>query len=190
MNQIGTLQRPGETRWSSHLNSVTSLLKMYNATSIVLENLKNTASNYSQRGEAHNAYNRLSSFEFIFILHIMKEVLGITDNLCQALQLRSQDILNAKSLVLTMKDLIQKLRDDGWNELLKNVKSFYETWELDFPYMNAQYVVGRSRNKKEDVTVEHHYRVDIFFATIDTQLQELKSRLTKMLSSFSLLLQL
>ncbi|TYI43289.1 hypothetical protein ES332_A01G158100v1 [Gossypium tomentosum] len=42
MNQIGTLQRPGETRWSSHLNSVTSLLKMYNATSTVLENLKNT----------------------------------------------------------------------------------------------------------------------------------------------------
>ncbi|XP_040931862.1 uncharacterized protein [Gossypium hirsutum] len=163
MNQIGTLQRPGETRWSSHLNSVTSLLKMYNATSIILENLRNTASNYSQRGDAHNAYNRLRSFEFIFILHVMKEVLGITDNLCQALQRRSQDILNTISLVLTTKDLIQKLRDDGWNELLKNVISFCETSELDFPNMNAQYIVGRSRNKKEDVTVEHHYRVDIFF---------------------------
>ncbi|TYI13908.1 hypothetical protein ES332_A08G090900v1 [Gossypium tomentosum] len=168
MNQIGTLQRPGETRWSSHLNSVTSLLKMYSATSIILENLKNTASNYSQRGDAHNAYNRLRSFEFIFILHVMKEVLGITDNLCQALQRRSQDILNTISLVLTTKDLIQKLRDDGWNELLKNVISFCETSELDFPNMNAQYIVGRSRNKKEDVTVEHHYR-----------LQELKSRFNK-----------
>ncbi|KAH1096127.1 hypothetical protein J1N35_013048 [Gossypium stocksii] len=119
MNQIDTLQHPGETRWSSQLNSVTSLLKMYNATSTVLENLKNTASNYSQRGDAHNAYSRLRSFEFIFILHMMKEVLGITNNLCQALQRRSQDILNAMSLVLTTKDLIQKLRDDGWNELLK-----------------------------------------------------------------------
>ncbi|KAH1056689.1 hypothetical protein J1N35_034754, partial [Gossypium stocksii] len=128
------------------------------------------------RGDAHNAYNRLRSFEFIFILHIMKEVLGITDNFCQALQRHSQDILNAMSLVLTTKDLIQKLRDDGWNELLKNVISFCETWELDFLDMNAQYVVGHSHNKKEDVTVEHHYRVDIFFATIDTQLQVLKSR--------------
>ncbi|TYH18742.1 hypothetical protein ES288_A05G297400v1 [Gossypium darwinii] len=164
MNQIGTLQRPGETRWSSYLNSVTSLLKMYNATSTILENLKNTASNYSQRGDAHNAYNRLRYFEFIFILHVMKEVLGITDNLCQALQRRSQDILNAMSLVLTTKDLIQKLRDDGWNELLKNVISFCETSD---------------RNEKEDVTVEHHHRVDIFFATIDTQLQELKSRFNK-----------
>ncbi|XP_016690789.1 uncharacterized protein [Gossypium hirsutum] len=80
MNQIGTLQHPCETRWGSDLSSVTSLLKMYNATSTVFEN------------------------------------------------------------------------------------------------MNAQYIVGRSRNKKEDVIVEHYYRVDIFFATIDTQLQELKSR--------------
>nr|KJB80131.1 hypothetical protein B456_013G082100 [Gossypium raimondii] len=138
INQIGTLQRPGETRWSSHLNSVTSLLKMYNATSTIVENLKNITSNYSQRGDAHNAYNKLRSFEFIFILHMMKEVLG--------------------------------LKDDGWNELLKNVISFCETWELDFPDMNAQYIVGRSHNKKEDVTVEHHYRVDILFAKINTQL--------------------
>ncbi|KAG4110841.1 hypothetical protein ERO13_D13G071650v2 [Gossypium hirsutum] len=151
-NQIGTLQRP-----------VTSLLKMYNATSTILENLKNITSNYSQRGDAHNAYNKLRSFEFIFILHMMKEVLGVTDNLCQALQRRSQDILNALSLVFTTKYLIQKLKDDGWNELLKNVISFCETWELDFPDMNAQYIVGRSHNKKEDVTVEHHYRVDILF---------------------------
>ncbi|TYI46098.1 hypothetical protein E1A91_D13G082700v1 [Gossypium mustelinum] len=158
-NQIGTLQRP-----------VTSLLKMYNATSTILENLKNITSNYSQRGDAHNAYNKLRSFEFIFILHMMKEVLGVTDNLCQALQRRSQDILNALSLVFTTKYLIQKLKDDGWNELLKNVISFCETWELDFPDMNAQYIVGRSHNKKEDVTVEHHYRVDILFAKIDTQL--------------------
>nr|KJB73124.1 hypothetical protein B456_011G216300 [Gossypium raimondii] len=79
---------------------------------------------------------------------LQSPVLGITDNLCQALQHRSQDILNAISLVLTTKDLIQKLKDDGWNELLKNVISF----------------------------LEHHYRVDIFFDTIDAQLQELKSR--------------
>ncbi|TYG50749.1 hypothetical protein ES288_D10G201100v1 [Gossypium darwinii] len=176
MNQIGTLQRPGETRWSSHLNLVTSLLKMYNATSTILENLKNTASSYSQRGGVHKTYNRLRYFEFIFILHIMKEVLGITDNRCQALQRPSQDILNAMSLVLTTKGLIQNLKDDGWNELLKNVIYFCETWELDFPDMNVQYIVGCSYIKKEDVTVEHHYQVDIFFATIDTQLQELKSR--------------
>ncbi|KAK8284279.1 hypothetical protein V6Z11_D08G145800 [Gossypium hirsutum] len=31
-------------------------------------------------------------------------------------------------------------------------------------------------HNKKDVIVEHHYQVDIFFSTIDTQLQKLKSR--------------
>nr|KJB66748.1 hypothetical protein B456_010G155800 [Gossypium raimondii] len=62
-------------------------------------------------------------------------------------------------------EITHLLRDDGCDELLKNMISFCETWELEFLDMNAQYIVGRSRNKKEDVIKEHHYR-----------LQELKSR--------------
>nr|GFB33948.1 zinc finger MYM-type protein 1-like [Tanacetum cinerariifolium] len=34
----------------------------------------------------------------------------------------------------------------------------------------------QSRRKKHDVTVEHHYRVDVFIVAIDNQLQELNDR--------------
>jgi len=50
--------------------------------------------------------------------------MGITDALCQALQQKSQDILNAMHLVTTTKILIQKLRDDGWETLLEEVTLF------------------------------------------------------------------
>ena len=36
--------------------------------------------------------------------------------------------------------------------------------------------VGRSRRKTKSITVEHHYRVDIFTAIVDQQLQELNNR--------------
>ncbi|GAV88431.1 LOW QUALITY PROTEIN: Dimer_Tnp_hAT domain-containing protein, partial [Cephalotus follicularis] len=36
--------------------------------------------------------------------------------------------------------------------------------------------MGRGRKKKDDVTMDHHYRIDIFVAAIDSQLQELNSR--------------
>jgi hypothetical protein len=36
--------------------------------------------------------------------------------------------------------------------------------------------VGRSHRKTKSITVEHHYRVDIFTAIIDQQLQELNNR--------------
>ena len=43
----------------------------------------------------------------------MKEIMGITNILCQVLQQHSQDLLNAMHLVSATKSLIQKLGDDG-----------------------------------------------------------------------------
>ncbi|QHO37756.1 Zinc finger MYM-type protein [Arachis hypogaea] len=85
-NQIGTLKRAGDTRWSSHFSSVCSLINMYGATLIVLQKIIVDGSTYSQRGDADSAYNTLTSFEFVLILHLMKDMMGITDILCQALQ--------------------------------------------------------------------------------------------------------
>jgi hypothetical protein len=107
----------------------------------------------------------------------MKDVVGITDMLCLALQQKSQDILNAMHLVTTTKTLIQKLRDDGWKTLLEEVTSFYKHQDIEVPDMNACFSsVRRSRRKEKSVTIEHHYRVDIFTAIIDQQLQELNNR--------------
>ena len=72
----------------------------------------------------------------------MKEVMGITNVLCQALQQHSQDLLNAMHLVSTTKSLIQELRDDRWEPLLPSVKSLCEQHEIDIPDMNARYTKG------------------------------------------------
>ncbi|XP_028112903.1 zinc finger MYM-type protein 1-like [Camellia sinensis] len=126
LNQIGTLQRAGDTCWSSHFKSVSSLIKIFSPTCEVLLNIINEGTTSAQRGDADSAYETLTSFEFAFILHLMKEILEITDLLCQALQCRSQDILNAMNLVSSTKALLQKFRDDKWDALLANVQSFCE----------------------------------------------------------------
>jgi hypothetical protein len=58
---------------------------------------------YSECGDATFSFKLLMSFDFAFILHIMKNVIGITDVLCQALQQKSQDILSVMHLVTTTK---------------------------------------------------------------------------------------
>ncbi|XP_021730794.1 uncharacterized protein LOC110697724 [Chenopodium quinoa] len=88
LNQIGTLQRPGDTRWSSNYKSIYSLLKMYNATRSILVKI--------------------------------------------AIDRR-----------VTYSEIIQ------------------------------------SRRNKDTITVEHHYRVDVFNAVADKQLQELNSRFSE-----------
>jgi len=55
-NQIGTLQRPGDTRWSSHFYSVSSLIRMFRATCSVLDTISKDGTNYSQCGDAKATY--------------------------------------------------------------------------------------------------------------------------------------
>lgn len=49
----------------------------------------------------------MTSFEFIFILHLMEEIMGTTNCICEALQQKPLDILNAIHLVCNTKILIK-----------------------------------------------------------------------------------
>ncbi|XP_004488955.2 uncharacterized protein [Cicer arietinum] len=182
INQIGTLKRAGDTRWGSHFSSICSLINMYEATCIVLKKITNERASYSTRGDADSAYNYLKAFDFIFILHLMKKIMGITDILCQALQQQSQDIVNAMCLVGTTKYLIQVLREDGWDALFTEVKNFCEKHDIEIPDLNDVHSTtkfGRSRLQQGQVTIEHYFRVEIFFTAIDQQLQELNNRFSE-----------
>ncbi|XP_058193532.1 uncharacterized protein LOC131310496 [Rhododendron vialii] len=84
LNQLSTLQGHADTRWSSHLRSISSMIKLFSATCVVLLKVK-VEGNSSQRGEAKWAYEEMTTFEFVFMLHLMKEIMLITDFLWQAL---------------------------------------------------------------------------------------------------------
>ncbi|XP_062158828.1 uncharacterized protein LOC133866325 [Alnus glutinosa] len=140
LNQISNLQRAGDTRWSSHLRSVSSLIKIFSPACEVLLKIIDVGTTSSQRAEADSVYQVMTSFEFVFILHLMKETMQITDHLCQELQSKSQDILSAMNLVSSTKAYIQQYRDDKWDDLLTNVKSFCEKRNIDVPDMSARYI--------------------------------------------------
>ncbi|XP_027062861.1 uncharacterized protein [Coffea arabica] len=102
----------------------------------------------------------------------------VTHLLCIALQRKSQDILNAMHLVSSTTKLLKNFRDSGWDDFLVKVKLFCKQHQIDIPCMNAQYIArcGKSRSNHDEISVKHYYRVDIFLATIDYQLQKLHSR--------------
>ncbi|KAK2654057.1 hypothetical protein Ddye_013913 [Dipteronia dyeriana] len=77
--------------------------------------------------------------------------------------------------------LIQQLRDTEWDKLFANLCSFCEAHNIDVPKMNARYVAGRgqARQQQENYTIEQYYWVDLFYAAIDSQLQELNNRFSE-----------
>ncbi|XP_058776824.1 uncharacterized protein LOC131651174 [Vicia villosa] len=152
-NQIVTLKRAGDTRWGSHYNSICSLINMYEATCSVFKKIAKERGNYTTRGDADSSYNYLKAFDFIFILHLMKEIMGITDMLCQALRKQNQDVVNAMDL-----------------------------HGIEIPDLNDIHSAtrfGRSLLEENQVTIQHYFKVEIFFTTIDKQLQELNSRFSE-----------
>ncbi|KAI5350935.1 hypothetical protein L3X38_003826 [Prunus dulcis] len=125
-NQIGTLHRPGATRQGSHYDYVSDLIDMYNASCTVVEILIKDGATNSIRGEATGTFKAMTSFEFIFVLHLLeKKMMGVTDGLCQALQNKSQDTLTAMNLLArSTKDVLKKFRLDGWDIFFEEVESF------------------------------------------------------------------
>ncbi|KAL4595008.1 hypothetical protein ACB092_12G060400 [Castanea dentata] len=157
LNQEMSLKRPGDTHWSFHYGELINLINMFSSVIDVIDTIIEDSLDYDQRAETDILIGLLQIFEFVFNLHLMKGVLGISNELSQALQRKDQDIVNAMKLVDISKQRLQVMRDHGWNSLL----------EEDQP---------RPRRKARNMKSSHHYQMELFYIVIDMQLQELNSR--------------
>jgi hypothetical protein len=96
LNQEMGLARPGDTRWGSHYRTVMHVMALYPSIRKVLfkiGNEKGTASNATEAVAAQTMLTVFKSFEFVFLLHLMNEIFGYTNDLCNALQKRESKIL-------------------------------------------------------------------------------------------------
>jgi hypothetical protein len=176
LNQEINIKRPGDTRWSSHYDAIISLITMFSSVIDTFEDIVEDGLNSEQRAEANIFVQSLQTFDFDFAfnLHLMKNVLGITNKLSQILQRKYQDILNAMKLVEILKLCLQSMREDGWNSLLKEVSKFCAENNIVVSNMDDLYQL-RSRRKAQAMKNSHHYRVALYYIIIDMQLQELNS---------------
>ncbi|XP_029151554.1 uncharacterized protein [Arachis hypogaea] len=126
LNQEIALKRAGDTRWGSHYGTILRLISLFPSVVNVLEYVEEDGNNSEQRAEACHLLNVIQSFEFIFNLHLIKNILEVTNELSQALQRNDQDIVNAMALVKVSKQRLQTIRDDGWSLLVDEVSLFCE----------------------------------------------------------------
>jgi hypothetical protein len=180
LNQETSLKRSCDTRWSSHYNTMISLIDMFPSIIDVLDTIAEDGASSEQKGEAEHLSHFIQSFGFVFNLHLMRSLLGVSNELSQALQRKDQDIVNAMKLVRMSKERLQIMRENGWSSLLDEVSTFCGINEIVVPNMDDIFLArGRSRRKAHGMTNLHYYRVELFYAIIDMQLQELNNRFTE-----------
>jgi hypothetical protein len=172
LNQQCTLARPGDTRWGSHLKTLLQILVMWEAIIDVLEIVKKDYVKPTSNGGAFGLIGKMESFDFVFILHLMIELLSITNSLSRALQRKDQDIVEAIHLIIGVKESLQDMRDNGWEPLFRRVKQFCNKHETEVPDMDKEINArGTSTHRKQKVTNMHFFHVEIFLPAIDALCQ-------------------
>uniref|UniRef100_A0A2N9F8G4 TTF-type domain-containing protein n=1 Tax=Fagus sylvatica TaxID=28930 RepID=A0A2N9F8G4_FAGSY len=113
LNQETSLKRSCDTRWSSHYNTMISLIDMFPSIVDVLDAVAEDGATSELRGQAEHLSHFIQSFGFVFNLHLMRYILGVSNELSQALQRKDQDIVNAMNIEFSklegICDLAQKM---------------------------------------------------------------------------------
>jgi hypothetical protein len=103
LNQELGLSRAGETQWGSHYGSVINLIRLWYSVIQMLEVIEEEAAETKHRVDARVLLEKLETFDFVFVLHLMQDVLGFINELSQTLQKKDQYIENAMALVKVVK---------------------------------------------------------------------------------------
>ncbi|KEH18980.1 hypothetical protein MTR_8g032820 [Medicago truncatula] len=165
---------------SNHILKNIEVVSLFSSMIDVLDMIEEDGTSSEQRGDANLFLKCMQSFEFIFILHLMKKVLSITHELSQALQRSDQDIVNAMKLVKMSKQKLQTIRDSGWDSLFYEVSFFCEHHEVVIPNMDDTYqTFKKSKRNSEKVSNLHYFQVQFFYQVIDRQLQELNNHFSE-----------
>ncbi|CAN6716483.1 unnamed protein product [Malus baccata var. baccata] len=176
LNQETSLKRAGDTRWNSHYGTLISIISMFSSVVHVLQMVIDDNPNDSA-AEANKLMRVILTFEFVFHLFLMKVILGLTNDLSQALQRKDQEIVNAMALVKSCKEKLYWMRNNGFDALVDEVSSFCEKHHIDVPNMEEAFILpGRSRRYAPIKTNRHHYCVELFIYVIDEQITELENR--------------
>jgi hypothetical protein len=152
LNKKMNLRRLGDTLWISHYGEIINLILMFSSIIEAVEDIVENGLYSELRVEANILIQSLQTFEFTFNLHLMKSVLGITNELSQALQRKDQDILNAMKLVEVSKQHLQAMKEEGWNSLFEEVSVFYAKKKYCFPqygrYVPTSITAQSSKHEK------------------------------------------
>uniref|UniRef100_A0ACD5TQI6 Uncharacterized protein n=1 Tax=Avena sativa TaxID=4498 RepID=A0ACD5TQI6_AVESA len=185
---------PAHTKWGSYCKTLLHLITTWEGVLNALETACDERIHRFEAGAATDLINdngefwpppahlidAMETFEFVFILHLMVRLLSWTGDLSFLLDQEGKNIVRAMNLIEPVKDVLQNLRVNQWDELLEEVKNFCVAVSIPVPRMDDNMPVrGYSLSMRKTVNCYHHYHVEIFTALIDSITTDINSRFSK-----------
>jgi hypothetical protein len=135
-HQMTNLARPGDTRWGSHFITLLRIESMWDSVVQVLSLIHEDERN---PGRAGGLVGKMESFSFVLNMKLMLKVFRITNELSLLLQRKDQNIVEAMSLLIDVKERLIRLRNEGWDTLLEEVKLFCVEKKFQYQIWMRQY---------------------------------------------------
>uniref|UniRef100_I1R6T0 TTF-type domain-containing protein n=1 Tax=Oryza glaberrima TaxID=4538 RepID=I1R6T0_ORYGL len=165
LNQELGLKRAGDTRWGSHFNSLLNMIVMFPSVVEVIDDIAHNGSKAVDRLKAKGVLDAIQTFDFSFMLHLMK-----------------QDIVKAILYLGTTKRRLQDLRNDGWEGMFNKVIDFCIQHDIELPDMDDMHVPRGSKSKRkaqvDGISNEDYYQ-SVIYAVIDLLRVELNDRFSE-----------
>ncbi|XP_015168647.1 uncharacterized protein [Solanum tuberosum] len=112
LNQQLGLSRACDTRWGSHYKSFNNFILMFGSILEVLESLALDARSMDERAKATGHLESCRTFEIAsFMLHLMRDILAITNEPNKCLQGKEQNVANAMLLVEVANKTIMRMTE-------------------------------------------------------------------------------
>ncbi|KAL3652290.1 hypothetical protein CASFOL_001971 [Castilleja foliolosa] len=162
LNQTTSLCRPCDTRWGTHYTTICRLMDMWVSVVTVLQTIFDDGL-VNARATSHSLIEKMETCDFVFIMILIRKLLGMTNILSNILQAKDQNIENAIHQMRIVKENLQELRDSGWDNLCIEVNAFCEKNSIPIIDMQAGRRRGSRQLRGADIVTNHHFfRVEIF----------------------------
>jgi hypothetical protein len=161
-----------KNKWPQWLDLLAKKGKsMWDSVIEVLEIMNQDERNPSRVG---GLVQTMESFSFVFIMKMMLQILRITNELSLILQRKDQNVVQAMSLIIDVGTRLNNLRAEDWEPLFEETKAFCLAKDIQVPNMSDEVPwFGRSiRGGRNNITQDHYFRIDIFYAAIDAIITE------------------
>ena len=180
LNQPMNLGSLSSTRWNCRISALRAVCCMFSSVCDILDLVSEEAASPDKRVEAANTLDNIRSFDFLFGATLMMEVLTITNTLSTLLQRMDQDLVNACAMISAVKNQVQSLRDQGFDQIIATAKQLADKHDVDVPDLNSMWQppVRRTRRRPptERVSFGDYYRVGVFLPVLDKLQTELAAR--------------
>jgi hypothetical protein len=178
LNLDNDLGKAGETNWGSYYEAIVKFAAYFSPICDALDFVGEVSSR-DTKFVIYEICGRLS-YDLVFALLLMQDVLGVTNELSLALDRKDWDADHCVALLQESKKQLQVMRDEGWPPFLNKVGMFCNENDVDVVTMGEKFKKKAWRvDEPTAVTNLDYYHVDFFQQVINSQLEELDRRFTK-----------